>query len=73
MPFVTSIERVGRREGLREGIEALLCFRFGDEGLRLMPEIREIHEEEKLRAILKALETVARPDELRPLWSQAAP
>ena len=31
------------------GIESLLRVRFGEEGLKLMPEIHEIHEEEKLR------------------------
>jgi hypothetical protein len=72
MPYVTSIERLGRREGMREGIEVLLRVRFGDEGVKLMPEIREIHEEETLRAILKALETVASPDEVRRLWSPPA-
>ena len=69
MPFVTSPERVGRRTGLRMGIESLLRVRFGDDGLRLMPEIHDIHEEEKLLAILKALETAASPDEVRRLWA----
>jgi hypothetical protein len=71
MPFVTRIERVGRREGIREGIETALKIRFGEAGLQLMPEIREIHDEDKLRAILKALETAATPDEVRRLWSPA--
>jgi hypothetical protein len=73
MPFITTPERVGRREGLREGIEALLRVRFGDEGLRLMSEICDIHEEEKLRAILRALETASSPDEVRRLWAPPAP
>ncbi len=69
MPFITTPERVGHRRGLRMGIESLLRVRFGDEGLKLMPEIHEIHEEEKLEAILKALETAASPDEVRRLWA----
>jgi hypothetical protein len=72
MPFVTSIERVGHCNGMREGIESLLKVRFGDDGLKLMPEIREIYEEETLRAILKALETATSPDEVRRLWSPGA-
>ena len=72
MPFITTPEWYGRCKGLREGIESLLRVRFGDEGLQLMPEIREIYEEEKLLAILKALETAAGPDEVRRLWSPAA-
>jgi hypothetical protein len=73
MPFITTPERVGRRAGMREGIEVALKIRFGEEGLKLMPEIHEIHEEEKLRAILKALETAASPEEVRRLWAPAAP
>jgi hypothetical protein len=72
MPYVTSIERLARREGMREGIESLLKVQFGDEGLKLMPEIQQIHEEDKLRAILKALETATSLDEVRQLWSAPA-
>ncbi len=72
MPYITSIQRVGRREGMREGIEALLRVRFGDEGIKLMPEIQQIHEEETLRAILKALQTTASLEEVRRIWSLPA-
>jgi hypothetical protein len=73
MPYVTSIERLARREGMRLGIEVLLKVRFGEEGLKLMPEIEEIHYEEQLQAVLKALETAASPEEVRRVWSPAAP
>jgi hypothetical protein len=73
MAYVTSIKRLGHRRGLRQGIEALLSVRFGHEGLKLMPEIEEIHEEEKLEAILEALKTVASLDEVRRLWAAPAP
>jgi hypothetical protein len=72
MPYITSIERVGQCRGMRLGIESLLRVRFGDEGLKLMPEIREIYEEEKLEAILKALETATGPEEVRRLWTPNA-
>jgi hypothetical protein len=72
MPYVTSIERLARCEGLCRGIESLLRVRFGDEGLKLMPEIREINEGEKLEAILKALESATSLDEVRRLWSPGA-
>ena len=39
MPFITTPQRVGRREGMREGIESLLRVRFGEAGAKLMPEI----------------------------------
>ena len=69
MPYLTSIERVARRGALREGIEVGLKIRFGDNGLKLMPEIEDIYDEELLSAILKSLETAANPDEVRRLWS----
>jgi len=73
MPFITTPERVGHRRGLHRGIEALLRVRFGEEGLKLMPEIHNIHEEEKLDAILTALETTASLDDVRRLWTPPAP
>jgi hypothetical protein len=73
MPFVTSIERSGRRAGMRKGIESLLRVRFGDEGLKLMPEIHDIHEDEKLDMILKTLETAPSLDDVRQLFSPTPP
>ncbi len=73
MPYVTSIERSAHRQGLRQGIEAMLRVRFGEEGLKLMPEIHAVHEVERLQAILKALETATSPDAVRTLWSSANP
>ena len=69
MPYVLSIERIGRQAGLREGIESLLRVRFGEVGLQIMPEIHTIYDENQLRAILKALETAASPEEVRRLWT----
>ena len=37
------------------GIETVLRVRFGPDGLKLMPEIRQVYGEEKLSAILEAL------------------
>jgi hypothetical protein len=73
MPFITTPERVGHCRGLCKGIESVLRVRFGEQGLKLMPEIQQIYEEEKLEAILKALETAASPDEARRLWAPGAP
>ena len=73
LPYVTSIERLGECRGLCMGIESVLRVRFGAKGLQLMPEIREIYEDEKLRAVLKALETASSPDEVRRLWLPEAP
>ena len=72
MPYVTSIERSARREGLRKGIRSLLKVRFGEAGLNLMPEIEGIHDGELLEAILDALETANSPDDVRRLWAPPA-
>jgi hypothetical protein len=69
MPYVTSIERLGRCDGIRLGIESILEQRFGEDGLKLMPEIGEIYDETQLLAILKALVAAANPDEVRQLWT----
>jgi hypothetical protein len=72
MPYVTSIERLGRCDVICSVIESLLQQRFGDDGVKLMPEIREIYDEAQLLAIHKALVTAASPDEVRPLLSPSA-
>ena len=53
---------------MRIGIKAMLKVRFGDEGIKLMPEIREIHEENILEAVIEALQTATSPEELCRLW-----
>ncbi len=69
MPYVTSIERRGRAKGLHCGIEFVLKMRFGQDGLRLVPEVKEIYDEAQLEAILNSLETAATPDEVRRVWA----
>jgi hypothetical protein len=77
MPFMTTPERIGREEGLAEGltegltkgIEVALELKFGEAGLRLMPEIRAIGDEAKLEAVLRAIRTAAGPEDLRRVWT----
>ncbi len=56
MPYITSVERSGRkqgmREGLLEGIKLVLDLKFGSEGLATLPEIFGLQDVEQLRAIL---------------------
>jgi hypothetical protein len=42
--------------------------RFGEEGLKLLPEIRKLQDVDMLRAILQASKTAASPDEVRRVW-----
>ena len=73
MPFITTPERYGRAELAGpsrcrlEDIETILELRFQDAGTRLMPEIRLINDEERLKKILRAAATVPSTDDLRTL------
>ena len=81
MPYITSVERIGiekglqqglakgREEGLRQGIETALELRFGAAGLKLLPEIRGLHDPAVLQAVLQAIKTAATPDDLRRVWA----
>ncbi len=81
MPFMTTPERIGREQGLAEGlnkgriegraegIELALQLKFGDAGLRLMPEIRAITDAAKLKEILLAIPAAATPEDLRRAWA----
>lgn len=74
MPFITTPERIGMERGLAqgrlEGIELALEVKFGVAGLRLMPEIRAITDEEKLKAVIQAMRTAATPEDLRRVWAE---
>jgi len=82
MPHVTSFEKFAREEGMEqgleqgleqgilEGIKLMLDFKFGDSGLRLLPEISEIKNAELLRKILAGLKTANSPEELRKIYRQ---
>jgi hypothetical protein len=69
MPFMTTPERLGRTAGLLAGIEQCLDIRFGEAGLQLLPEIRELTDVELLQTVLEKIKTVASPEELRRLWT----
>ncbi|MEW6495308.1 MAG: hypothetical protein AB1589_22750 [Cyanobacteriota bacterium] len=54
----------GLRQGLLLGIALGLELKFGNEGLQLMPEIREVENVEVLEAIQEAIKTVQTLDDL---------
>jgi hypothetical protein len=59
MPYVSSVERLGIAEGLRKGIEALLRVRFGEEGLKLLPEIKALSDVlPSMEALVTSLEAL---------------
>ena len=85
MPYITTPERIGREEGRAEGraeglaegetkglikgIKVALELKFGEAGLRLMPEIQAITDEAKLETALQAIPTVNSLEELRRVWA----
>jgi hypothetical protein len=68
MPFMTTPERFARIDCLQEGIAVALKLKFGAEGPRLLPEIREIEDVDVLRTVLQSIEKAATPDDLRRVW-----
>lgn len=72
MPYVTSIERNAEQRGLRQGtlqgIEVGLELKFGQDGLRLLPEISKISDLEILEAIQIGLRQASTIDELRSIY-----
>ncbi|HUY33670.1 MAG TPA: hypothetical protein VMV69_13045 [Pirellulales bacterium] len=70
MPFIDIAERTGMEKGLVEGIEVGLKLKFGEAGLELMSEIREIRDHEILSAVLQAIVSASSADELRRVWAR---
>ena len=57
------------RKGLLSGIELGLKLRFGEAGLQLLPEIRDLEAVEQLEAIQAALAADSTLEELRQIYS----
>jgi hypothetical protein len=72
MPFITTPERIGIQRGLRLAIEDVLRLKFGDAGVALMPQLKEVYDAEQLRGVVKALATASSLDEVRQACHTAA-
>ena len=77
MPYITSVERIGRQEGKQEGLrEGLLAgialgleLKFGPAGLVLLPEIERLEDVTTLRRVHEGLRTATTIEELRGLYA----
>jgi len=58
----------GWRDGVLNGIKLALDIKFGADGVRLMPEIRQIKDRNKLKAVQRALKAARSPDEVRRVY-----
>ena len=75
MPLLSPTQELWQEEreekalskGLRGGIEALLEVRFGEEGLALMPRVRQIADPDTLEQLLHASKSAPDLDALRAL------
>ena len=73
MPYLSSLERrgleeglkQGREEGLREGIALALEAKFGPPGRKLMTRVRRITGVAELHGLAKAIKTAKTADDVR--------
>jgi hypothetical protein len=85
MPYITSVERLGmekgkkegkkegRKEGLRQGIEIALKTKFGEQGCKVLDNLRDIDDDALLGRILERILTARSLDELRQIAAQVRP
>ena len=79
MTYLTYAERIGLEEGLEQGlrqgllpgIELALKLKFGQAGVVLMPEIRQIEDVARLQAVQASIEFAATPDAVRSVYRDA--
>ena len=73
VPYVTSFERMARREGkeeglregLLEGIALALAAKFGSRGSKLVPRNKSIQDIEELREVMRTIQTATKLEEIR--------
>jgi hypothetical protein len=79
MPHLTSFEIFAMEEGeakgevrgLQEGIAVVLKLKFGEAGIRLMDEIRQINDPVLLRRILDSIEPASDIGDVRRTWTES--
>ena len=82
MPYLSPMEKLAIEEGMQKGIEkgmkqglldAIdlgLDLKFGEDGLNLMPEIRELDDINVLKAIRSKIKPAKSLDELRQIYQK---
>ncbi len=68
MKYVTSVEKIGIRKGLLQGIDLGLQLKFSTMQAELFEEISQILDVQQLEAILTVLKTVNTVEELRQVY-----
>ncbi len=62
----------GWRAGILEGIELILDIKFGADGLRLLPEIQQIKDVKRLKAVRRAIQAAHTPEDIRRVYQRHA-
>jgi hypothetical protein len=70
MPYMDFFERRGMVKGPRSSLEVCLDVKFGEKGLELMPELRQIRDHELLRKVLANIKAADSPGGLRRVWTR---
>jgi hypothetical protein len=77
MPFVTFAEKFGHekgiKEGLLEGIEAMLEIKFGSAGLEMLPELKGVEDVALLRQVVASLKQGGGVEDVRRLLPPPRP
>jgi hypothetical protein len=72
MPYITSVERIGREEGFREGLlaglELALKLKFGEADQSIVPEIRALSDVTVIQKVYARIETATTVDEVRGVY-----
>ncbi len=61
--------QIGEVKGMVEGIALVLELKFGEEGLSLLPEIRQLHDLSLLKKLYDALRTAHTLDDVRQVYA----
>jgi len=69
--YVSSVERIGIKKGKKEGrleaIKMVLSIKFGENGMKLMPVIQSLEDEDRLNVIMKSVIKTDSLSEIEPL------
>jgi hypothetical protein len=68
MTYITSVERLGRREGLLVGLEVALERAFGPAGRAVADELRQIEDDAVLAAVAERVRTATTVEEVRAVY-----
>ncbi|MCI0381278.1 MAG: hypothetical protein L0215_27145 [Gemmataceae bacterium] len=65
MPYITSIERLAKKEGILEGIELAMEMRFGSSGRKLLPKVRALGSVDEVRRFARFLKNAKSIEQVR--------